>query len=111
MKYNNLAVPTAMLKIGEFAKLCGASVQTLRYYDEVGVLCADSIDPDSGYRYYRPEQAETFRSIALFKEIGFSLDEIRLLMRGSEDENSRQYKKTGSVDHGDAPHAADGQPS
>ena len=34
MKYNNLAVPTAMLKIGEFAKLCGASVQTLRYYDE-----------------------------------------------------------------------------
>jgi DNA-binding transcriptional MerR regulator len=82
-----------MLKIGEFAKLCGASVQTLRYYDEVGVLCADSIDPDSGYRYYRPEQAETFRSIALFKEIGFSLDEIRLLMRGSEDENSRQFNK------------------
>ena len=31
-----------MLKIGEFAKLCGVSVQTLRYYDEVGVLCAEA---------------------------------------------------------------------
>ena len=82
-----------MLKIGEFAKLCGIGTQTLRYYDEVGVLCPDSIDPESGYRYYRPEQAQTLRSIAVFKEMGFSLEEIRLLLVNTQDENAKKYEE------------------
>ena len=34
-----------MLKIGEFAKICNVSTQTLRYYDAEKILCADEIDP------------------------------------------------------------------
>ena len=71
-----------MLKIGEFARICNVSPQTLRYYNEEGILCPDEIDPCSGYRYYSPEQAEDFRLIQTYKEAGFALDEIRVLMYG-----------------------------
>ena len=69
-----------MLKIGEFARICRVSTQTLRYYDTEGVLCADRIDPETGYRYYAPEKLETFRRIQTYKEAGFSLEEIKLLL-------------------------------
>jgi len=69
-----------MLKIGEFARACGVSAQTIRYYDTEGILCADYIDPVSGYRYYAPEKLETFRCIQTYKEAGFSLEEIKLLL-------------------------------
>ena len=71
-----------MLKIGEFARICNVSPQTLRYYNEEGILCPDEIDPDSGYRYYSPEQAADFRLIQTYKEAGFALDEIRVLLHG-----------------------------
>ena len=45
-----------MLKINEFAKLCGVTVHTLRYYDKCSILCPRETDPSSGYRYYHPEQ-------------------------------------------------------
>ena len=45
-----------MLKIKEFAKLCGTSTFTLRYYDEHEVLCPHETDPATGYRYYHPDQ-------------------------------------------------------
>ena len=71
-----------MLKIGEFARMCNVSPQTLRYYDEEGILCPDEIDPGSGYRYYSPEQAEAFRLIQTYKEAGFALGEIKVLLHG-----------------------------
>ena len=71
-----------MLKIGEFARACGVSTQTIRYYDTEGILSADYIDPESGYRYYAPEKLETFRRIQTYKEAGFSLEEIKLLLSG-----------------------------
>ena len=49
-----------MLKIGEFAKKCGVNVQTLRYYDQIGVLCPDRVDDATGYRYYHPDKIKTF---------------------------------------------------
>ncbi|MBQ9151979.1 MAG: MerR family transcriptional regulator [Clostridia bacterium] len=75
-----------MLKIGEFARICRVSTQTLRYYDAEGVLCADRIDPETGYRYYAPEKLETFRLIQTYKDAGFSLDEIKLLLAGDSAE-------------------------
>lgn len=65
-----------MKKIREFAKLCGTSTKTLRFYDQKGILKADYTDPDNGYRYYADEQEERFARIRRFQEIGFTLDEI-----------------------------------
>ena len=66
-----------MLKIGELARLCGVDVQTLRYYDKIGILPADRVDADSGYRYYRPERVEDFKALTELKGLGFSLEEIK----------------------------------
>ena len=41
-----------MLKIGEFSKLSRISIRMLRYYDEMGLLVPETIDPFTGYRYY-----------------------------------------------------------
>ncbi len=69
-----------MLKIGDFARLCHVSTQTIRYYDSVGILPADRVDAFTGYRYYHPDKVETFRRIRLYQEIGFSLEDIKLLL-------------------------------
>ncbi len=69
-----------MLKIGEFARICHTSTQTLRYYDAEGILKADEIDKYTGYRYYAPEKLEVFRRIQSYKNVGFSLDEIKILL-------------------------------
>ncbi len=47
-----------MVPIGQFSRMCGISVKTLRHYHDVGVLPADYVDAETGYRYYRPAAAE-----------------------------------------------------
>lgn len=37
-----------MLSIGEFSKLCEVSAKTLRYYDEIGLIHPDEINPENG---------------------------------------------------------------
>jgi DNA-binding transcriptional MerR regulator len=41
-----------MLKIGDFSRLSRISVQTLRHYDELGLLKPVEIDRFTSYRYY-----------------------------------------------------------
>ena len=60
-----------MLKIKEFAKLCGTSTFTLRYYDEHEVLCPHETDPATGYRYYHPDQQKDMETILTLKGLGF----------------------------------------
>ena len=82
-----------MIKIGELAKICNVSVQTLRYYDKIGLLCADFVDNGSGYRYYNPEKIQTYQMILHLKNLNFSLDEIKLFLQGSEDTRKMMYGK------------------
>ena len=67
-----------MYKIGELSKLCNISVKTLRYYDAEGLLIPDEIDKFTGYRYYSASKLEDLYRIIALKELGFSLDEIRV---------------------------------
>ena len=54
-----------MIKIGEMSKICNVSVQTLRYYDKIGLLKADKVEDSSGYRYYFPEKVKIFSNRSL----------------------------------------------
>jgi DNA-binding transcriptional MerR regulator len=55
-----------MFSIGEFARHGRVSVRMLRHYDAIGLLRPASVDPDSGYRFYRAGQlAELNRIIYL----------------------------------------------
>ena len=62
-----------MLKIGEFSKLSRISIRMLRYYDEMGLLVPETIDPFTGYRYYSEAQLFTAGRINALKDMGFKL--------------------------------------
>jgi len=75
-----------MYSIGEFSKITGLSVKTLRFYHEEGLLVPTSIDDQSGYRYYAPQLVETARVIAQLRGLEFSLSDIAEILRGHDDE-------------------------
>lgn len=64
------------LTVGAFAKLARLSVKALRLYDALGLLTPDLRAPDSGYRYYAPEQTERARLIGLLRRLDMPLARI-----------------------------------
>jgi DNA-binding transcriptional MerR regulator len=71
-----------MFSIGEFARLGGVSVRTLRHYDEIGLLRPARVDPDTGYRGYSAQQLGQLNRIMALKELGLSLTQARRLLDG-----------------------------
>ncbi len=64
-------------RIGQLASLFGVSVQTLRYYDQIGLFCPAGRDPGNGYRYYSADQVFELMDLLSFREMGLRLDDIR----------------------------------
>ena len=48
------------LSVSEMAKLCGVSVRTLHYYEEIGLLHPETA-AESGYRWYGAKEIETMQ--------------------------------------------------
>lgn len=71
-----------MFSIGEFARLGGVSVRTLRHYDEIGLLHPAAIDPDTGYRGYSAAQLRQLNRIMALKELGLSLSQVNRTLGG-----------------------------
>jgi DNA-binding transcriptional MerR regulator len=69
-----------MIKIGDFARLTQVSVVTLRYYDEMGLLKPINVDSFTGYRFYSASQLPRLNRILALKDLGFSLDQIKLML-------------------------------
>ncbi len=69
-----------MFRIGEFSKIARVSGRLLRYYDEIGLLRPQSIDPETGYRYYSARQLPRLNRILVLKELGLSLEHIARLL-------------------------------
>jgi len=74
-----------MFKIGEFSKISGLSVDTLRHYEKMMILVPDSIDKYTGYRYYAGDQVIKVNKILALKDAGFSLDEIADILNNNRD--------------------------
>ena len=69
-----------MFRIGEFSQIARVSGRLLRYYDEIGLLRPQSIDPETGYRFYSAWQLPRLNRILVLKELGFSLEQIARLL-------------------------------
>lgn len=67
------------MKIGDVAKKAQVNVQTLHYYERIGILKPKS-RLRSGYRIYDESAVRVVRFIKHAQELGFSLDEIRDLI-------------------------------
>jgi DNA-binding transcriptional MerR regulator/effector-binding domain-containing protein len=72
------------MPIGRFARRCRLSVKQLRHYDELGLLRPAWVDPGSGYRYYRAEQAREALSIGLLRSLDVPLPAIGQVLAGRD---------------------------
>ncbi|MER7768092.1 MerR family transcriptional regulator [Kitasatospora sp. NPDC096140] len=66
--------------IGELARASGLGVGTLRYYDGAEVLAPAWVDPQTGYRWYRPGQLADARLLARLRRVGLPLAGIRAVL-------------------------------
>jgi MerR family mercuric resistance operon transcriptional regulator/MerR family copper efflux transcriptional regulator len=62
------------MKIGEVARQAGVSVDTVRFYERVGVLAVPE-RTESGYRDYQPAVVERIRLTRELQAIGFTLSD------------------------------------
>lgn len=76
-----------MLNIGEAARQGGVSVETLRYYEQQGLI----VSPErgaNGYRKYLPEVVRRIRFIKRAQEVGFTLRDIGELLSLKSDSSA-----------------------
>ncbi|AMC92975.1 hypothetical protein AOC36_02950 [Erysipelothrix larvae] len=71
------------IKIGDFSKMNDISIQTLRYYDKIGLLKPATIDSETGYRYYNVGQCSLVDTILYLRSLDFSLKDIRQFLTQS----------------------------
>jgi DNA-binding transcriptional MerR regulator/effector-binding domain-containing protein len=77
---------TLVFSIGEFSKITGLTVKTLRFYHEQGVLVPTHIDEQTGYRYYAENKVETARVITALRKLEFSVSDIAEILSTYDDE-------------------------
>lgn len=67
------------LRRAELAKQTGCNLETIRYYEKIGML-PDPPRTAAGYRVYGPAHVSRLRFILRARELGFSIEEIRGLL-------------------------------
>jgi len=87
-----------MYRIGEFSKMSKTTVKTLRYYDEVGLLKPEVVDEWTGYRFYTTNQLLELHRIQAFRQIGLTIDEIKLIQEGANSEYILLKRKSELLD-------------
>lgn len=71
-----------MLPIGQFAKLANVSARTLRFYESLGLI-ESAGRGDNNYRIYDPRWLAQIARIRELQGLGFSLDEIKDILKVS----------------------------
>ena len=69
---------------GQFARMAGVTIRTIRYYDKQNILKPSYIN-DSGARFYTDSDFARLQQILLFKYLGFSLDDIKEMVIDTTD--------------------------
>ena len=63
--------------IGEFSDLFGINIQTLYYYDQIGILKPNARNPHNGRRQYYFDQIYKLASIRFMRKLDYSIDQIK----------------------------------
>ena len=79
--------PNEFFSIGEFSKITGLTVKTLRFYHEQNLLLPSMVDDQTGYRYYDAGKIDQARTIACLRELEFPLQEIAEILSNCRDES------------------------
>jgi MerR family mercuric resistance operon transcriptional regulator len=72
--------PHAEIGIGELSRRTQCNIETIRYYERIGLL-PEPRRTAGRYRRYESDDIGRLRFIRRARQLGFSLDEVRALMR------------------------------
>lgn len=72
------------LAIGELGRKTGTKVETIRYYERIGLLSAPARTAGN-YRAYGPEHLNRLSFVRRSRDLGFSLDQIWALLALADD--------------------------
>ena len=70
--------------VGDVAAMAGVTVRTLHHYDRIGLL-SPSGRSAAGYRLYAPEDLDRLHQVLLYRELGFSLEDVAALLTDDAD--------------------------
>jgi MerR family mercuric resistance operon transcriptional regulator len=73
------APSNAAISIGELSRRTGVNIETIRYYERIGMM-PHPPRTDSGRRLYGQTESRTLAFIQRSRELGFTLEEIRALL-------------------------------
>lgn len=71
------------LAIGRLAESTGTKVQTIRYYEDIGLI-RPFMRSEGGHRLFGPEDVNRLKFIRHARELGFGIDAIRELLKLSD---------------------------
>lgn len=74
----------ARLQIGELARRTGCNIDTIRYYEKIGVL-GSPVRTEGGFRTYSTDDVQRLSFIRRARELGFPLEEVRAMLRLSDE--------------------------
>ena len=80
------------MKIGELAKQAAVNIDTIRYYEQRQLLAQPKRTP-SGYRIYSKQDLIRLEFILHAKALGFTLEEIKMLLSLRSDQSSCEQVK------------------
>lgn len=81
-----------MMTVHEVSKISGVSIRALHHYDKIGLLPATEVS-NAGYRLYDDTALERLQHILLFRELEFSLKEIRDILDSPDFDRSRALEQ------------------
>lgn len=83
-----MSIPSDSLRIGDFARLGGTNLRTLRYYGQLGLL-SPTARSEGGFRYYRRSDLNRLRMIRDLQALGLELSKIGALLGDRDDWTER----------------------
>jgi MerR family mercuric resistance operon transcriptional regulator len=86
------------LSIGALSKRTGCNVETIRYYERLTLLPRPARTA-GGHRAYSVEHLRRLRFVRRARELGFTLDEVRALLRlaGGSESSCAQVRELATV--------------
>lgn len=86
---------TNYFTISEFARLRNININSLRYYEKIGVLKPAFVDERTGYRYYSPDQLPMLDVILLCIDFGMPLKDLARYINNNEFIKNKELFETG----------------
>ena len=81
-----------MMTVHEVSKISGVSIRALHHYHNIGLLPATEVT-EAGYRLYDDTALERLQHILLFKELEFSLKEIKGILDNPDFDRNRALEQ------------------